>query len=85
MPQDMPQDAQDIIRKLLILNPEDRLGSQNIYDIIQHPFFKDIDVLNAHNLYPPEKLELNKQQQVMMKYLPKYRKTHQVHQRSTTP
>ena len=27
MPEDMPEEAQDIIRKLLILNPEDRLGS----------------------------------------------------------
>ena len=37
-------EAIDLIHKLLILNPEERLGSKNIDDIFNHPFFKGVDI-----------------------------------------
>lgn len=42
MAPEIPEDAQDLIRKLLVLNSEDRLGARNIGDLIAHPYFKDI-------------------------------------------
>lgn len=36
-------EAKDLIRRLLELNPENRLGSQGANEIMTHPFFKDIN------------------------------------------
>lgn len=35
--------ARDLISKLLITNPKNRLGSQGVKEVTRHPFFKDID------------------------------------------
>lgn len=55
----MSDELKDIISKLLDRNPKTRLGSKNdAHDLINHPFFADIDW---------EKLE---QKQIKAKYLP---------------
>jgi len=36
------EDAQDIIRQLLKLNPSERLGCLDSDDVIRHPFFKNM-------------------------------------------
>jgi len=55
----MSDDLKDIISKLLDRNPKTRLGSKNdAHDLINHPFFADIDW---------EKLE---QKEIKAKYLP---------------
>ncbi|OHT02765.1 hypothetical protein TRFO_30020 [Tritrichomonas foetus] len=46
-------EATDLIRKLLILNPEERLGAKSIDDIFNHPFFKGVD-LNGEPPFRPE-------------------------------
>lgn len=35
--------AKDLISKLLVINPRNRLGSQGVKMMTKHPFFKDID------------------------------------------
>ena len=45
MPSSIPESAQDLISKLLIKLPEQRLGAQNILDASSHTFFKGIDFL----------------------------------------
>ncbi|CAK7902872.1 serine/threonine-protein kinase Rim15p [[Candida] anglica] len=43
-----PPDAKDLIQKLLVLNPEERLGSNGAEEIENHPYFKGI---NWENLF----------------------------------
>ncbi|CEI87079.1 Putative AGC/PDK1 protein kinase [Rhizopus microsporus] len=44
MPDNFPEVAKDIIRRLLVKNPRERLGAGGkIDDIKQHPFFENID------------------------------------------
>ncbi|KAH0786209.1 AGC family protein kinase [Histomonas meleagridis] len=42
--------AKDFVKKLLILNPENRLGTKDTNDIFKHPFLADT---NENNLIPP--------------------------------
>jgi serine/threonine protein kinase len=42
--------AKDLIKKLLVLNPADRLGSKGIDEIKNHPFFSGINWDDAKNL-----------------------------------
>lgn len=59
---DLPQCVQDIIRKLLVEHPEDRLGSgemggcNDIESLKQHEFFKGIDFGLLYNQTPPLKI-----------------------------
>ncbi|KAM9364359.1 microtubule-associated serine/threonine-protein kinase 2 [Pholidichthys leucotaenia] len=39
----LPQDAQDLISKLLRQNPLERLGTGSAFEVKQHPFFTDLD------------------------------------------
>ncbi|XP_043941872.1 microtubule-associated serine/threonine-protein kinase 2 isoform X3 [Protopterus annectens] len=39
----LPADAQDLIDKLLNQNPLERLGTAGVYEVKQHPFFKNLD------------------------------------------
>jgi|LauGreDrversion4_2_1035121.scaffolds.fasta_scaffold285947_2 3-phosphoinositide dependent protein kinase-1 len=45
----IPEDARDLIKSLLVMNPEERLGagpegSSNSFGALRnHPFFKDFD------------------------------------------
>ena len=43
MPEDCPEIAQDLIRKLLLKDPAKRLGAGQIEDLKSHPFFLGID------------------------------------------
>ena len=43
MPKTIPADAQDLIKKLLVLKPENRLGASNIQEVMNHKFFQGID------------------------------------------
>ena len=41
----MSEELKDLIRKLLDRNPKTRIGSKDdINEIINHPFFKDVDI-----------------------------------------
>ena len=37
-----PPDAKDLINKLLVMNPEERLGFNGADEIKNHPYFKNI-------------------------------------------
>ncbi|XP_026202038.1 microtubule-associated serine/threonine-protein kinase 2 isoform X3 [Anabas testudineus] len=39
----LPQEAQDLISKLLRQNPLERLGTGSAYEVKQHPFFTELD------------------------------------------
>jgi serine/threonine protein kinase len=42
---DVPESAKDLIRRLLIKNPEKRFGNRKgLYEILKHPFYRDIDI-----------------------------------------
>lgn len=55
MPEEISQEAEDLILKLLIKDPERRLGSKNKEEIKRHPFFKNLDWEKMANkeLVPP--------------------------------
>lgn len=72
MPKNVPPLAQDLIRKLLTVSPELRLGAADMYDLMRHKFFDGIDFETIHDMEPPEKFHLTKMQTIMMKYLPQY-------------
>lgn len=56
-PQGFDKDAEDLVKKLLKLNPAERLGAQDVngrYESIRtHPFFKDIDFDAVRQTIPP--------------------------------
>ncbi|XP_075163541.1 phosphoinositide-dependent kinase 1 isoform X2 [Haematobia irritans] len=56
-PQGFDKDAEDLVKKLLKLNPAERLGAQDInghYESIRsHPFFKDVDFDAVRQTTPP--------------------------------
>ncbi len=60
MPEYVPEEAKDLIKKLLILDPLQRLGgghdnSDNKIDKLkQHPFFNGIDWETLPNQQPPD-------------------------------
>ena len=70
MPKAVPPLAQDLIRKLLTVNAELRLGAADLHDLMSHKFFDGIDFATVHDLEPPEKFQLTKLQTIMVKYLP---------------
>ena len=43
MPQSINNVAQDLISRLLVLNPEERIGAQNLNDLYSHEYFQLID------------------------------------------
>eukprot|EP00012_Vannella_robusta_P011131 CAMPEP_0206197284 /NCGR_PEP_ID=MMETSP0166-20121206/8954_1 /ASSEMBLY_ACC=CAM_ASM_000260 /TAXON_ID=95228 /ORGANISM="Vannella robusta, Strain DIVA3 518/3/11/1/6" /LENGTH=205 /DNA_ID=CAMNT_0053614925 /DNA_START=380 /DNA_END=994 /DNA_ORIENTATION=- len=42
-PEDMPPDAQDLITKLLCSDPSERIGANGAKEVMDHPFFSDIN------------------------------------------
>ena len=53
-PNNIPPIAKDIIDKLLVADPQNRLGSQNMSDLKSHPFFKGVSWDNILSLVPPQ-------------------------------
>lgn len=53
-PSDVPEDAQDLIRKLLKKDPKERLGYRGYKSVCEHPFFKNMDWfrLRRHLIIP---------------------------------
>lgn len=50
VPEDMSPEAQDLIDKLLTLDPDQRLGSKNgAKEVEQHPFFKGLNMKEIEN------------------------------------
>lgn len=58
MPKGIPEDGENLIKSLLSLKPEDRIGALNIHDLIKHPFFKGIDFDKITEQLPPQQFEL---------------------------
>lgn len=56
--EDFTEDAIDLIKKLLVSDPNKRLGAQNVDDILNHPWFKGVDPDQED---PPFVPELNSQ------------------------
>eukprot|EP01119_Soliformovum_irregulare_P018293 TRINITY_DN5583_c0_g1_i1.p1 TRINITY_DN5583_c0_g1~~TRINITY_DN5583_c0_g1_i1.p1 ORF type:complete len:676 (+),score=175.75 TRINITY_DN5583_c0_g1_i1:28-2028(+) len=52
-PDDFDPDAKDLVSKLLVEKPEDRLGIDDFMDLKNHPFFKDLDWKDLHLQTPP--------------------------------
>lgn len=56
LPEAVPEDGKDLIRKLLVLDPQKRLGASKplgIEAIKQHPFFAPIDWSTLWTVTPP--------------------------------
>ncbi|OHT15882.1 hypothetical protein TRFO_13721 [Tritrichomonas foetus] len=49
---DVSEDAIDFIKKLLVVNPEQRLGSKNIDQIMKHKWFTGIDWDDVESMEP---------------------------------
>lgn len=45
--------SKDLINKLLVANPSERLGAQNIDELLSHPFFSGIDFSTIKDQTPP--------------------------------
>jgi serine/threonine protein kinase len=61
-PDSIPQEAQDLIKSLLIVDPTKRLGSgdkpeNDFFALKSHPFFKGVDYTEIHRVDPPFKNE----------------------------
>jgi len=52
-PEDFPQLAKDLINKLLVLEPEKRLGAETYEDLMKHKFFEGIDWDHLFEQTPP--------------------------------
>jgi len=70
MDEGIPEQAADLIKKLLVMAPEDRLGARHMEDLNNHPLFKGIDLEKHRSQPPPMELELTKYQNMLLKYLP---------------
>ena len=54
-PPDFPDDARDLVSKLLVLDPLERLGSKRgVDEIKEHPFFSAIDFDTIWTVDPPQ-------------------------------
>lgn len=74
IPKSVPEDIADLISKLIVSKPEDRLGAQDIYQVKNHELFRDLDFDNLKYEKVPMGLKLTKEQTVCQKHLPKLRK-----------
>ena len=60
LPKDISPEAKDLIEKILRKNPSSRIGSANINDLMNHPFFKGINWQTISDELPPKKIQLSK-------------------------
>ncbi|PSC73799.1 3-phosphoinositide-dependent kinase 1 [Micractinium conductrix] len=54
MPEDLPAAAADLIRRLLVLEPSERIGSADLSELRAHPFFEGVDWAAPRSAEPPE-------------------------------
>ena len=81
-----PPAALDLINKLVVLNPSDRIGFSNMIDLLKHEFFSDIDFSKVETQLPPCDLELTDNQKILLRHLPDISpKTSPLLPRSITP
>ena len=66
----IPPLAQDMIKKLLVKNPKERLGAIRVDDLLTHPLFEGVNFSTIKDESPPMELELTKYQLVLKKFLP---------------
>ena len=59
MSEDIPEDAADLIKQILVKNPEQRLGADNLQDLMFHQFFDGVDFSLIGTQLPPMKVELD--------------------------
>jgi serine/threonine protein kinase len=52
-PEDFNKQAQDLIDKLLMIDPKERLGSKSYKELKEHVFFSGIDFDDLQNITPP--------------------------------
>jgi 3-phosphoinositide dependent protein kinase-1 len=52
-PQNFPEVAKDLISRLLVMNPMERLGARDYKDLKAHPFFNGIQWQNLTTTMPP--------------------------------
>ena len=52
-PSRFPYQAKDLIKRLLTLNPEERLGTSSYAELKEHPFFEGVDWENLATTTPP--------------------------------
>ena len=53
IPDFVEDSAKDLIMKLLVKTPNERLGAQNIDELLMHPFFEGIDFNTIKEQTPP--------------------------------
>lgn len=53
IPEYVAESAKDLIKKLLVASPNDRLGAKNIDELMMHPFFAGIDFSTIKDQIPP--------------------------------
>lgn len=78
MPDTLGPVAKDVIGNLLVVTPENRLGSQDIEDLCNHDFFFGLNFKTIKDKEPPKSkridFTLSKMKKIQMGYLPKYLK-----------
>ncbi len=52
-PTGFPDVVKDLVDKLLVIDPEKRLGAQDYVELKSHPFFRGIDFATLHSQTPP--------------------------------
>lgn len=50
---DVPDVAQDLIKKLIVKNPSKRLGTTCMDDLLSHPFFEKVEFDTLYSMEPP--------------------------------
>lgn len=78
----MPDEARDLIKRLLVKIPEERLGASNVKgfsyeDLKKHPFFMGKDINNLFNEKPPEAPEFEPQKIKEKEELNKVKETYE--------
>ena len=60
MADDIPESAKSLIKQLLVLKPENRLGAFDLNELMKHEFFDGINFDTIGQEEPPVKFTLNK-------------------------
>lgn len=50
---DLTEETKDLISRLLVKEPSQRLGANSISELMNHPFFSDLDFNNLYSIEAP--------------------------------